>query len=80
MDCICLYCFLYCVPHLPVCSIYENMYLYLILSVLDVIHADRLNTAHVSISVGGGRGTRSGKGYRLRCDRWRAVAVTTRDG
>ena len=25
-------------------------------------------------------GTRSGKGYRLRSDRWRAVAVTTRDG
>ena len=27
-----------------------------------------------------GGGTWSGKGYRLRSDRWRAVAVTTRDG
>ena len=29
---------------------------------------------------GGGGGTQLGKGYRLRSDRWRAVAVTTRDG
>ena len=27
----------------------------------------------------GGGGTQSGKGYQLRSDRWRAVAVATRD-
>ena len=27
-----------------------------------------------------GEGTQSGKGYQLRSNRWRAVAVATRDG
>ena len=37
------------------------------------------NLSHNRVWYPGGGGTQSGKGYRLRSDRWRAVAVATPD-